>query len=89
MVSKLQSGHDFVTETAIYKVQRDITQNIYIQEIWFLRSAQRPMLVNISLTFHKDIFNGLQVTERARFCDGQTDRPTDRRPWQNQYVSRP
>ena len=26
MVFKLQSGHDFVTETATYKVQRGITQ---------------------------------------------------------------
>ena len=43
----LLSGHDFVTETATYKVQRGITQNIYIQELWFLRSAPLPMLVNI------------------------------------------
>ena len=26
MVFKLQSGHDFVTETATYKVQKGITQ---------------------------------------------------------------
>ena len=29
MVFKLQSGNDFVTETATYEVQRDITKNIY------------------------------------------------------------
>ena len=32
MVFKLQSGNDFVHETATYKVQRDITQNIYISK---------------------------------------------------------
>ena len=62
-VFKLQSGHDFATETAIYKVQRGITKKLYIQELWFLRSARRLMLLNISMTFHEDILNGLQVTE--------------------------
>ena len=28
--------------------------NIYIQELWFLRSAHRLMLVNISMKFHED-----------------------------------
>ena len=63
MVFKLESGHDFVTETATYKVQRGITQK-YIQELWFLRSAHRLMKVNISMTFHEDILNRLQVTEQ-------------------------
>ena len=31
------------------------------------------MLVNISMRFHEDILKGFQVTERTRFCDGQTD----------------
>ena len=47
MVFKLQSGHDFVTETDTYKVQRGTIQNIYIQELRFLRSAHRLLLVNI------------------------------------------
>ena len=34
-------------ETATYKVQRDVTQNISIQELWFLHSACRVLLVNI------------------------------------------
>ena len=42
--------------TTTYKVQRGITQiYIYIQELWFLRSAYRRMLVNSSMTFHEDI----------------------------------
>ena len=77
MVFKLQSGHDFVTET--YKVQRGIIKKKYIniQELWFLRSAHLLVLFNISLKFHADILNGFQVTERVRFCDGHTDRRTD------------
>ena len=41
--------------TATYKVQRGITQKIYIQELSFLRSAHHLMLINISMTFHEDI----------------------------------
>ena len=40
-VLKLESRRDFVLETATYKVQRDITQKVYIQELWFLCSAHR------------------------------------------------
>ena len=64
MVFSLQSGHDFVTETATYKVQRGVPQKIYIQELWFLRSANRLMLVNISMKFHEGILNDFQVTEQ-------------------------
>ena len=35
------------------------------------------MLVHIYMKYHEDILNGFQVTERTRFCDGQTDRQTD------------
>ena len=69
----------FVTETATYKIQRGITQAQYIQELWFLRSARLPMLVNIYMKFHEDILNGFEVTERTRFCEGQKDRQTDGR----------
>ena len=55
---KLQSGHNFVLETATYKVQRGITQKVSIQELWFLRSAHCLMLVNICMRFHEGILNG-------------------------------
>ena len=35
------------------------------------------MLVNMSMKFHEDILNGLEVTERTWSSDGQTDRRTD------------
>ena len=78
MVYKLYSGHDFVIETATYKVQRGITQKIYIQELWFLCSARRPMLVNIYMKISWMVFK-LQsghdfVMDRHRWTDGQTTR---------------
>ena len=77
-VLKLQSGHGFVLETATYKVQRGITQKVWIQGLWLLRFARRLMLVNIWLEYHEDILNCFQVTARTRFCDEQTDRQTTR-----------
>ena len=58
MVLKLQSGRDFVLETATCKVQRGITQKVSIQELWFLSCACRLMLVNICMKFHEGILNG-------------------------------
>ena len=60
----------FYSVLGIAKVQRGVTQNIYIQELWFLRFAHCLMLVNISMTFHEDILNGFQVTElqSGRHC---------------------
>ena len=55
---KLSSGHDFFMETATYKVQRHVTQKVSIQELWFLHSACRIMLVNICMKFHEDTLNG-------------------------------
>ena len=57
-VTELQSGRHCILLSAKAKVQRGITQKIYIQELLFLRSAHRLMLVNISMTFHEDILNG-------------------------------
>ena len=53
---------DFVTETATYKVQRDVTQKVFIQELWFLHSACRLMLINICMKFHE---NGFKIIERT------------------------
>ena len=44
ILNGFKSGHDFVTETATYKAQGGITQT-NIQELRFLCSACRPMLV--------------------------------------------
>ena len=41
-----------------------------MQELCFLRSAPRLMLmlIDIYLKFHEDSLNGFQVTERTWFC---------------------
>ena len=43
-----------------------------MQELWFLRSARRLMLININMKFHEDSLNGFQVIEQTQFCDRQT-----------------
>ena len=40
-----------------------------MQELWFLRSARRLMLIDIYMKFHEDSLNDFQVLERTRFCD--------------------
>ena len=48
-----------------------------MQELPFLHSAHRLMLIDICMKYREDSFRGFQVTERARFVtDRQTDRQT-------------
>ena len=50
-----------------------------MQELPFLHSARRLMLIDICMKFRDDSLSGFQVTERTRFVtDRQTDRRTDR-----------
>ena len=44
-------GQDLVKETAIHKVQRGVTKKIHMQELCFLRSARRPIKLNIRMKF--------------------------------------
>ena len=58
-----------------------------MQELPFLHSARRLMLIDICMKFREDSFRGFQVTERTRFV---TDRRTDgQTPREKQYVSQP
>ena len=41
----------------LQRLKKHNSNNIYIQELWFLRSARRLMLINISMKFHEDILN--------------------------------
>ena len=50
-----------------------------MQELWFLHSAHRLMLIDICMKFRKDNLNDFQVIERTRFCDRRTDERTDAR----------
>ena len=60
----------FVTD----KVPREIIQKVYMQELWFLRSACRLMLTDNYMKFLEDILNRFQVTERTQFGDGQSSK---------------
>ena len=45
-----------------------------MQELWFLCSALHLILIDIYMKFLEDILNRFQVTERTRFCDGQSSK---------------
>ena len=47
-----------------------------MQELLFLHSARRLMLIDIFMKFREDNIRGFQVTERTRFV---TDRQTEAR----------
>ena len=57
-----------------------------LYKLWFLPSARRLILVNICMKFHEDTLSGFQVTERTRFCDGQTDGWSDRQTTQAKTI---
>ena len=77
---------DFVRD----KVQREITQKIKMQELPFLHSARRLMLIDICMKFREDSLRGFQVTERTRFVtDRQTFGQTDGRPGKNNMSPNP
>ena len=68
----------FCHRNCYLQTSKGITQKIYIQDSWFLRSAYQPMLVNIYMKFHEDILNGFQVTGAVTILwqtHGQTDDP--------------
>ena len=61
-----------------------------MQELPFLRSARRLMLIDICMKFREDSFRGFQVIERTRFVtDRQTDRRTSGRPGKNNMSPNP
>ena len=45
-----------------------------MQELWFLCSARRLMVIDIYMKFREDSLNGFQVIEQTRFCDGQSSK---------------
>ena len=58
----------FCHRTANYKLQRDVTQKIHIQELWLLHSACHLLVLNISMKFYEYILNSFKAIERTRFC---------------------
>ena len=61
-----------------------------MQELPFLRSARRLMLIDICMKFREDSFRGFQVIERTRFVtDRRTDIRTSGRPGKNNMSPNP
>ena len=56
-VFKLQSGHKYITEITIFKLQRAITPKVDL----FLCSASCLMMLYICMKFHQNIWNGFQL----------------------------
>ena len=44
-----------------------MTSKLYKQELWFLCSARRLMILIICMKFQEDIFNGFHVKHRHDF----------------------
>ena len=61
VIERTRWRQDFVRD----KVQREITQKIYMQELLFLHSACRLILVDICMKFHDASLYGLKVIERT------------------------
>ena len=79
LIERTRWRQDFVRD----KVQREITPKKLMQELPFLRSARRLMLIDICMKFREDSLRGFQVTEGTPFV---TDRRT---PGEKKYVSQP
>lgn len=45
-----------------------------MQELWFLRSAHRVMLIDDKIKCLEDILNKNEGTEWTQFCDGQSSK---------------
>ena len=63
VIDRTRWRQDFVRN----KVRREITKKIYMQELPFLYSARRLMLVDICMKFHDASLYGFKVIERTRW----------------------
>ena len=57
----------FCHRTANYKLQREVTENIHNQELWFLHSACHLLVLNICMKFYEYILNSFKVIEQTQF----------------------
>ena len=58
----------------LFSVKGAITPKLGIQNLWFLHSACRLMLVNICVKFQKGSSNNFHVMDRQKFViDGRRD----------------
>ena len=62
MVFILWKRQGLLRHAAISSVKGGITPNLYKQELWFLYSVCHLLMLNICMTFQKDILNGFHIT---------------------------
>ena len=54
----MSSTDMILSQNYFLQVQRGITKQIHIQELWLLCSAHRLMMLNTCMTFYEHILNG-------------------------------
>ena len=55
-----------MVEMAIFNIQRAITLKVGKQELWFISSARRLMVLNVCVKFHINMSSGFKVMERTQ-----------------------
>ena len=65
-VFNLQSGHEYMVEIVTFNVQRAITLKVSKPELRFMCSARRQIVLNIRVSFRKNITNGIRVMVRTK-----------------------
>ena len=58
-------------------IKGEISQKVIKQELFFLYATHRHDLFNITVKYHQNIPNGIQVIERTRKCLRTDGRRTD------------
>ena len=61
MVFILWKRQGLLRHAAISSVKGGIPPNLYKQELWFLYSVCRLLMLNICMKFQKDILNGFHI----------------------------
>ena len=54
-----------------YKLQRDTTKQIHIQELWFLHSACHLLVLNICMKFYEYILNNFKFIEWTQLIESR------------------
>ena len=50
----------------VLQISKEITQKVQMQELWFLHSAHRLMLIDICKKLHENSLSGFQVIVLSR-----------------------
>ena len=74
-VFKLQNGHKYIAEIAIFNVQRAMIPELGNQKLWFMSSACLLMLLYICVKFRENISNGIKLWSghNVKVTDGRMD----------------